>query len=48
MDRVLPAGPHGAAWSGLDDRGQSVASGVYFYRLTTATYTATRRMVLLE
>ncbi len=46
VDRVESAGPHEVRWSGEDDRGEPVASGVYWYRLTTALGTATRRLVL--
>lgn len=35
-------------WDGRDDRGQSVASGVYFYRLSTQGYVQTRKMTLLK
>jgi hypothetical protein len=35
-------------WTGLDDGGSQVASGVYFYRLVTADLTATRKMVMLQ
>jgi hypothetical protein len=30
---TLPAGPYHREWNGLDDRGNKVHSGVYFYRL---------------
>jgi hypothetical protein len=46
VDRVQASGPHEARWAGEDDRGGTVASGVYWYRLTTAFGTATRRLVL--
>jgi flagellar hook assembly protein FlgD len=35
-------------WNGLNDRGHSVSSGVYFYKLTAADFTKTRKMVLLK
>jgi hypothetical protein len=37
-----------ARWNGLDDAGQRVASGVYFYRLVTADAAETRKMVLMK
>lgn len=46
VDRVESPGRHEARWSGKDDRGGPVASGVYWYRLTTAFGTAARRLVL--
>ena len=37
-----------AYWDGRSDRGESVASGVYFYQLSAGDYTATRRMVIVK
>jgi hypothetical protein len=41
-------GMHSAEWRGFDDRGQSVSSGVYFYRLHAGKETISRKMVLLK
>ena len=35
-------------WDGRNDLGEGVASGVYFYHLTAADYSATRRMLILK
>jgi len=35
-------------WNGLDRNGSNVPSGVYFYRVTTDTWTATKKMTLLK
>ena len=35
-------------WNGLNDHGQSVASGVYFYQLTAKNFDQTKKMVLLK
>ena len=44
-----PAGTYSVKWDGTDDRGVPVASGVYFYRLTTGSgFVATRKMILLR
>jgi hypothetical protein len=37
-----------ATWDAIDNRGQSVASGVYFYKLTTKEFSDTKKMVLLQ
>ena len=49
VNEKLAAG-HGleAKWNGLDNSGQRASSGVYFYRLVTADFSATRRMVLMK
>ena len=44
----LPAGRHEAAWDGRDNGGREVASGIYFYRLEAANFSATRRMILVK
>jgi hypothetical protein len=43
-----PAGEATVVWKGADDRGDSVASGVYFYRLRFAGQSITRKMILLR
>ena len=35
-------------WDGRSEKGESVSSGVYFYTLSTDTYTQTRRMVIVK
>jgi flagellar hook assembly protein FlgD len=35
-------------WDGRDARSQTVASGVYFYKLVTDGFSQTRKMVLLK
>lgn len=48
VNRVQTAGVHRIPWSGLDDQGHAVPSGVYLYRLRTPAREASRRMVLLK
>jgi hypothetical protein len=43
-----PAGARDVIWNGQDDRGNTVASGVYFYKMTAGKFTETRRMVMLK
>ena len=44
----LVAGEHRLAWDGRDAQGQSVAAGVYLYRLQVGEQTRIRKMVKLE
>lgn len=44
----LPTGEHTIEWDATDDRDKKVASGVYFYRLTSEKRSQTRKMVLLK
>jgi hypothetical protein len=49
VDENKPAGVlHEVTWDGLDDHGQSVATGVYFCRLTANGRSITKKMVLLK
>lgn len=44
----LPKGIHAVDWDGRDDRGASVASGVYFCELRAGSHVDRRQMVLLR
>jgi len=48
VDETLPAGVHVVVWDGRDDTGQAVASGIYFYRLSSDAYSARKKMLLLK
>ena len=47
-DDTFPAGFRSFTWSGFNDSGNPVGSGVYFYRLEAAGETFTRKMLLLK
>ncbi|NIO27869.1 MAG: T9SS type A sorting domain-containing protein [Candidatus Latescibacteria bacterium] len=42
------AGRKRATWDGRNNDGVSVASGIYFYRMQAANFTATRKMLFLK
>jgi hypothetical protein len=48
IDGEKPAGVHEVVWDGCDERGRSVASGVYFCRLEAGTFSAMEKMVLMK
>ncbi len=48
VDEFLNAGDHQFSWLGTDDRGQPVASGVYFAQLNHAGDSLVRRMALVR
>jgi|GEM_PF-980535 len=41
-------GIHTFVWSGANDRGRTVSSGIYFYALTAGRTTMTRKMIILR
>jgi hypothetical protein len=43
-----PAGRYEEVWDGRDNTGNQVASGVYFYRISTPAFTRSKSMVLLK
>jgi len=48
VEKDMAAGPHSVRWDGRDDSGQSVASGMYFYSLSTLQVNESRKMILLR
>jgi flagellar hook assembly protein FlgD len=48
VDDVRDAGTHRVPWDGVNDTGVSMASGVYFVRLSAEGRTDMRKVVLLK
>lgn len=44
----LSAGTHSRTWSGVDQQGRRLASGVYYVRLETASVTDTHKVLMLK
>jgi len=42
------AGMHSVVWNGMDDNGQSVSSGIYYYKMYAGKYSSTRKMILMK
>ncbi len=48
VNTVMTAGKHVALWNGKNSSNVPVASGIYFYQLTSENVTITKRMVLMK
>ena len=48
VDGHQAGGTHHLVWGGRDDRGNAVASGIYFCRISVGEWTASRKMVLVR
>gem|GEM_PF-5932207 len=48
VNEMKPVGLHTESWDGTDADGNSVPSGVYFYRIVTDDFVDARKMVLLK
>jgi flagellar hook assembly protein FlgD len=47
-EQAPQAGGFTKVWNGQDDKGQRVASGVYFFRLSAGNRTLTKKLVVLK
>lgn len=48
VDGRAVSGPHEILWDASDDRGHSVGSGVYFYRMEAGSWRSQRKVVFLR
>ena len=47
-DERMEAGKQRLMWTGKDDKGKKVSSGVYFYKISTDGKTETKKMLLIK
>lgn len=48
INSVVNTGNHSVVWNGKDDNNNDAGSGVYFYRMSTANYSSTGKMILMK
>ncbi|MCK5051825.1 MAG: carboxypeptidase regulatory-like domain-containing protein [Candidatus Cloacimonetes bacterium] len=48
VNDMRETGNYTAVWNGTDSSSKSVASGVYFYKMKSGDYTATKKMILMK
>jgi hypothetical protein len=48
VNETKATGSHNIIWNGTDQNGQPVSSGVYFYKMDSGKYTATRKVMLVK
>lgn len=48
LDTELDLGKYSVEWNGVDEKGNQVSSGIYFYRLVVGNYSLTKKMILIR
>jgi len=48
IDNELSSGTYHVTWDGTDNKGQTVSSGVYFYKFSSESFIKERKMVLVK
>jgi parallel beta-helix repeat protein len=48
VNKYKEAGYHTVIWDGKNENGEEVASGVYFYRMVSNDFKATKKMIMLK
>jgi hypothetical protein len=46
IDSRLPAGVHEVTWDGMSQKGSSVPSGMYFYRMTADDFVSAKKLIV--
>ncbi|MDP8201843.1 MAG: C25 family cysteine peptidase, partial [Candidatus Tenebribacter burtonii] len=48
VNEQLDAAYYNIAWNGKDNSNKTISSGVYFYKMRSSNYTATKKMILMK
>ncbi|MBI5402998.1 MAG: T9SS type A sorting domain-containing protein [Ignavibacteriae bacterium] len=48
LNQKLNAGTYSVKWNGINDIGENVSSGVYFYRMVSNDFAMTKKMILVK
>jgi len=48
VNGAVAGGRHEVRWDGRNERGESVASGIYFVRMDLGAFNETRKIVLIR
>ena len=48
ISEATKSGKYSLIWNGRDSGGKAVSNGIYYYKMTSGKFTATRKMILLK
>jgi len=48
INEHVTAGDHSLVWNGTNNNEQKVSSGIYFYKMKSGNYSATKKMILMK
>ena len=48
VNEVKSAGFYSARWDAINDKGQPISAGVYFYKIQAGNFIDTKKMILLK
>jgi hypothetical protein len=48
IDKPMARGIYTTVWNSIDENGNSVSSGIYFYKITAGDFTDSKKMILLK
>jgi flagellar hook assembly protein FlgD len=48
VNRLQEAGSHSVVWNGKNEKGQTLASGIYLYKIEAESFAQTKKLVLTK